>query len=142
MNWKICAILSALFASLTAIFGKLGVKDIDSNLATAIRVSVILVFAWGIAACTGVSGQVRHLAAKTWLFLSLSGIATGLSWLFFFRALQLGDALVKVLYAANDKAVQLVFFKILVRKVGKEFLRGGRKNAGHGLFGLANALRG
>ena len=92
MNWKICAILSALFASLTAIFGKLGVKDIDSNLATAIRVSVILVFAWGIAACTGVSGQVRHLAAKTWLLLSLSGIATGLSWLFYFRALQLGDA--------------------------------------------------
>lgn len=92
MNWKICALLSALFASCTAIFGKLGVKGIDSNLATAIRVSVILVFAWGIAIFTGASGQMRQIAGKTWLFLALSGIATGLSWLFYFRALQLGDA--------------------------------------------------
>lgn len=92
MNWKICALFSALFASLTAIFGKLGVKGIDSNLATAIRVSVILIFAWGIAFCTGATGHIRQIAGKTWLFLALSGIATGLSWLFYFRALQLGDA--------------------------------------------------
>lgn len=92
MNWKLCALLSALFASFTAIFGKLGVKGIDSNLATAIRVTVILIFAWGIALITGVTGQIRQLAGRTWLFLVLSGIATGLSWLFYFRALQLGDA--------------------------------------------------
>lgn len=92
MTWKICALLSAVFASLTAIFGKLGVKGIDSNLATAIRVTVILAFAWGIAVCTGAAGQIRQLAGKSWLFLALSGIATGMSWLFYFRALQLGDA--------------------------------------------------
>lgn len=92
MNWKICALLSAVFASFTAIFGKIGVRGIDSNLATAIRVSVILVFAWGIAMCTGVTGQLRQIGGRTWLFLALSGVATGLSWLFYFRALQLGDA--------------------------------------------------
>lgn len=92
MNWKICALLSAVFASLTAIFGKLGVKDVDSNLATAVRVTVILLFAWGITLCTGATGQLRQFTGKTWLFLTLSGIATGLSWLFYFRALQLGDA--------------------------------------------------
>ena len=92
MNWKICALLSALFASLTAVFGKIGVKGVDSNLATAVRVTVILVFAWGIAVCTGAAGQIRQMAGRTWLFLALSGVATGLSWLFYFRALQLGDA--------------------------------------------------
>ena len=92
MNWKICAIMSAVFAALTAIFGKLGVKDVNSNLATAIRVTVILVFAWGIAVGTGVAGQIRQMQGRTWLFLALSGIATGLSWLFYFRALQLGEA--------------------------------------------------
>ena len=92
MDWKICALLSAFFASLTAIFGKLGVKGIDSNLATSVRVTVILVFAWGIAMGTGVVGQLRQLAGRTWLYLVLSGFATGLSWLFYFRALQLGEA--------------------------------------------------
>lgn len=92
MNWKICAILSAVFAALTSLFGKLGVKDINSNLATAIRVTVILLFAWGIAFGTGVTGQIRQIHGRTWMFLALSGIATGLSWLFYFRALQLGDA--------------------------------------------------
>lgn len=92
MNWKICALLSAAFAALTAIFGKIGVRDVNSNLATAVRVSVILVFAWGIALGTGAGGQLRQMTARCWLFLALSGIATGLSWLFYFRALQLGDA--------------------------------------------------
>jgi len=92
MDWKICALLSAFFASLTAIFGKLGVRGIDSNLATAVRVTVILFFAWGIAVCTGTAGQIRQFAGRTWLFLALSGLATGLSWLFYFRALQLGEA--------------------------------------------------
>ena len=92
MNWKICAIMSAVFAALTAIFGKLGVKDVNSNLATAIRVTVILIFAWGIAIGTGVGGQIRQIHGRTWAYLALSGIATGLSWLFYFRALQLGEA--------------------------------------------------
>lgn len=92
MGWKLCAILSAVFASLTALFAKIGVREINSNLATAIRVTVILVFAWGIAFGTGVVGEIRTTSTKTWVFLVLSGIATGLSWLFYFRALQLGEA--------------------------------------------------
>lgn len=90
--WKIYALLSALFAALTAIFAKLGVKDIDSNLATAIRVAVILVLTWGIALFTGATRGIRTVSSTTLTFLVLSAIATGLSWLFYFKALQLGDA--------------------------------------------------
>ncbi len=92
MNWKLCALLSAFFAALTAIFGKLGVKEVNSNLATAVRVSVILFFAWGLVLCTGVSGQLRQWSGRTWLFMVLSGVATGLSWLFYFHALKLEQA--------------------------------------------------
>ncbi|MBL7930842.1 MAG: EamA family transporter [Bacteroidia bacterium] len=89
--WKFYAILSALFAALTAIFAKLGVKGINGNLATAIRTVVVLFLAWGIVLF---SGQLKHLKAldKTnWLFLVLSGLATGLSWIFYFKALETGD---------------------------------------------------
>ncbi len=92
MDWKIFALLSALFAALTTLFGKLGVQGVDSNLATAVRVVVILLFSWGIALCTGVAGQLTHWSCRTWLFLALSGLSTGLSWLFYFRALQTGRA--------------------------------------------------
>ncbi len=92
MDWKIFALLSALFAALTTLFGKLGVQGVDSNLATAVRVVVILFFSWGIALCTGVAGQLTHWSCRTWLFLALSGLSTGLSWLFYFRALQTGRA--------------------------------------------------
>lgn len=89
--WKIYALLAAVFASLTAIFSKVGVKDVDSNLATAIRVSFILVLTWGIVFFTGAVKGVRELSGHTLLFLFLSALATGLSWLFYFKALQLGD---------------------------------------------------
>lgn len=89
--WKVYALLSALFAALTAICDKVGVKDIDSNLATAIRTSVILLLTWGIVFATGHLSQVRSVPRYTWLFLVLSGISTGLSWLFYFKAIQLGD---------------------------------------------------
>jgi len=89
--WKVYALLSAVFASLTALFSKIGVKDVDSNLATAIRVSFILVLTWGIAAATGAARGIRTLSGHTLLFLLLSALATGLSWLFYFKALQLGD---------------------------------------------------
>jgi len=88
--WKIYALLSALFAALTAIFAKIGVKDIDSNLATAIRTTVILFLTWGIVAFSGHFSEVRTISKYTWVFLILSGLATGLSWLFYFKALQLG----------------------------------------------------
>jgi len=88
--WKLYAVLSAIFASLTAIFIKVGVKDVDSNLAMAIRVSCILVLTWGIVLATGTAGEIRAIQPVTLCFLVLSAIATGLSWLFYFKALQLG----------------------------------------------------
>ena len=91
MNWLIWALLSAVFAALTAILAKLGVADINSNLATAIRTTVVLAFTWGIALATGGPPQLASIAPRTWLFLVLSGLATGLSWICYFRALQLGE---------------------------------------------------
>jgi len=91
MSWFIWALLSAFFAGLTAILAKVGVEHIDSNLATAIRTVVILIFAWGVALATR-NQSLSTIANRTWLFLILSGIATGLSWLCYFRALQLGEA--------------------------------------------------
>lgn len=90
--WKYYALLSAFFAALTAIFAKLGVRDVDSDLATAIRTFVILLIAVGIAAAGGHLSEIRSLSRGTWIFLILSAAATGLSWIFYFRALQLGDA--------------------------------------------------
>ena len=89
--WKVYAILSALFAALTAIFAKVGVKDVNSDLATAIRTSVILVLTWGIVLFGQHVSEIREVSKNTWLFLILSGVATGLSWLFYFKAIQLGD---------------------------------------------------
>jgi transporter family protein len=91
MSWRIWALLSALFAGLTAILAKVGVKDIDSNLATAIRTVVILLFAWAIALTRDV-GSLRAVTPRTWFFLVASGLATGASWLCYFRAMQLGEA--------------------------------------------------
>jgi Predicted membrane protein len=85
-------LLSALFAGATAILAKIGIKGIDSNLATAIRTTVILVFTWAIAVSTEQHGAIRSISTKGWTFLALSGFATGLSWLCYFRALQLGPA--------------------------------------------------
>ena len=82
--------LSAFFASLTAIFAKVGVKNIDSDLATAIRTTVIFILVWGIALFKGTVPAIQNLQKQTWLFLLLSGCATGLSWLFYFKALQIG----------------------------------------------------
>ena len=92
MNWFVWAVLSALFAGITAILAKIGVAGVNSNLATAIRTTVVLVFTWGIALATSKPSAVLELSRRTWLFLALSGLATGLSWLCYFRALQLGEA--------------------------------------------------
>lgn len=92
MNWIVPAILSAIFAALTAILAKIGIKGINSNLATAIRTIVILFFAWGIVWYQGLFGQLHTISSNSLIFLILSGITTGLSWLFYFRALQLGTA--------------------------------------------------
>jgi bacterial/archaeal transporter family protein len=92
MNWLTWSLLSALFAGLTAILAKIGVTGVDSNLATAVRTSVVLVFAWAVAFATGPTAAVLALSKRTWIFLALSGLATGLSWLCYFRALQIGEA--------------------------------------------------
>lgn len=91
-SWVIYAILSAVFTALTSILAKIGISDINSNLATAIRTIVVLIMAWGIVFMTGAQSGIQDTTAKSWIFLVLSGIATGLSWLFYYKALQLGDA--------------------------------------------------
>ncbi len=92
MSWIGWALLSAVFAAATALLAKVGVAHVDSTLATAIRTSVVVLFAWGIALALGKHGEIRMLDRRTFLFLTLSGLATGLSWLCYFRALQLGPA--------------------------------------------------
>ena len=89
--WKYYALLSALFAALTAVFAKIGVKDVNSDLATAIRTSVILFITWGIVFAGNHTAEVKGIGGHTWVFLILSGVATGLSWLFYFKALQVGE---------------------------------------------------
>lgn len=90
--WAVFALLSAVFAALTSILAKIGIEGINSNLATAIRTTVVLLLAWGIVLGTGVHQQLGEVSRKSWLFLALSGLATGGSWLFFYKALQMGDA--------------------------------------------------
>ena len=92
MSWIGWALLSAVFAAATALLAKVGVAHVDSNLAMALRTSVVVVFAWGIALALGKHGEMRALDRRTLVFLGLSGLATGLSWICYFRALQLGPA--------------------------------------------------
>jgi transporter family protein len=88
--WWIYALLSALFASLTAIFAKIGITGVNSNLATAIRTIIILMVAWGIVLARGETKGIATLSKQNLIFLVISGIATGLSWIFYFKALQIG----------------------------------------------------
>lgn len=90
--WVTYALLSAMFAALTSILAKIGIEGINSNLATAIRTVVVLVMAWGIVFITGTQNQVSNITQKSWIFLILSGVATGLSWLCYYKALQIGEA--------------------------------------------------
>jgi transporter family protein len=92
MTWLVWALLSAVFAAATAILAKIGIAGIDSNLATAIRTSVILVFTWAIAIGLNQHHGIGEISRRSWVFLVLSGIATGFSWLCYFRALQMGPA--------------------------------------------------
>ena len=91
MEWLFWAVLSALFAGATAVLAKIGVAGVNSNLATAIRTGVILLFSWLIALATTKSGDLWSIGRRTWIFLILSGLGTGLSWLCYFRALKVGE---------------------------------------------------
>ena len=90
--WALFALLSAVFAALTGILAKIGMEGINSNLATAIRTVVVLVMAWGLVFLTGKQAGIADITTRGWVFLALSGVATGLSWLFYFYALQMGEA--------------------------------------------------
>jgi transporter family protein len=90
--WWIYALLSAFFAALTTIFAKIGVQNIDANLATAVRTVVILIIAWALVFAEGNFGQLKLIPVRTLIFLLISGVATGCSWLFYFKALQVGKA--------------------------------------------------
>ncbi len=90
--WAVFALLSAVFAALTSILAKIGMENVNSNLATAIRTVVVLVMAWLIVFATGKQQQIADISVRSWLFLTLSGVATGLSWLCYFYALQIGEA--------------------------------------------------
>lgn len=91
-QWLLFALLSAFFAALTAVFAKAGLKEVNPDVATAIRTAIILFITWGIVFFKGMSGQVSGLSKNNWVFLTLSAVATGASWLFYYRALQLGKA--------------------------------------------------
>ena len=90
--WLLLAILSSIFAALTSILAKVGINGVNSTLATAIRTVVVLVMAWGMVFVTNTQSGILEISKKSWIFLILSGIATGASWLCYFKALQLGDA--------------------------------------------------
>jgi len=90
--WFVFALLSAVFAALTSILAKVGMEGINSNLATAIRTGVVLIMAWGIVWVSGTVGGISAISTRGWVFLILSGLATGASWLCYYRALQIGEA--------------------------------------------------
>lgn len=116
LPWWAFALLSALFAALTTVFAKLGVAGVDSNLATAIRTVVILLIAWGIVLATGEARALGQISGRTWLWLILSAVATGLSWLAYFRALQMGNA---SFVAPIDKSSLVIILLLSVLFLGE-----------------------
>ena len=125
MQWLLFAVLSAVFASLTSIFGKIGVEQVESNLGTAIRTVVVLVMAWLMVFITGEQKGLRKISRKSWIFLFLSGITTGLSWLCYYRALQDGPASVVVPVDKLSILVTVVFSTLILKeKLGRRALIG------------------
>ena len=90
--WLVFALLSAVFAALTSILAKIGIDGVNSNLATAIRTVVVVAMAWGMVFLTNTQGGIAEISRKSWVFLILSGLATGISWLCYYKALQIGEA--------------------------------------------------
>lgn len=115
-RWLIYALLSAVFASLTSIFGKIGVEDVESNLGTAIRTVVVLVMAWLMVFITGEQKGIRLISRRSWLFLILSGLATGASWLCYYRALQDGPASVVVPIDKLSILVTIIFSGVVLKE--------------------------
>ena len=113
--WVVFALLSAVFAALTSIFAKIGIENVNSNLATAIRTVIVLVMAWLIVFATGKHQQIVDISTKSWVFLVLSGLATGLSWLCYFYALQIGEV---------SKVVPVDKFSVVITMVMAFFILG------------------
>jgi transporter family protein len=125
-SWIAWALLSALFAAATALLAKVGVAHVDSNLATAVRTTVVVVFTWGIVLALGKHGEIHSLDRHALLYLALSGIATGLSWLCYFRALQLGPASrVAPLDKLSVPLVMLFAWLLLGEKMNTSAILGG-----------------
>lgn len=115
-RWLLFAFLSAIFASLTSIFGKIGIENVESNLGTAIRTGVVLVMAWLMVFITGEQKEIKNIGKKNWLFLFLSGMTTGLSWLCYYRALQDGPASVVVPVDKLSILVTIVFSCLILKE--------------------------
>lgn len=114
--WMIFAILSAVFAALTSILAKIGIDGVNSNLATAIRTVVVVVMAWGMVFITHSQSGLTEISRKSWLFLILSGLATGASWICYYRALQIGDASKVVPIDKLSVAITLVLAFIILHE--------------------------
>ncbi len=114
--WLIFALLSAIFAAATSILAKIGIDGVNSNLATAIRTVVVVVMAWGMVFLTNTQGGIEHISKKSWIFLILSGLATGASWLCYYRALQIGEASKVVPVDKLSVVITLVFAFIFLHE--------------------------
>ena len=126
MNWFVFALLSAVFAALTSVFAKIGIENVDSNLATAIRTVVVVALAWGIVFATGKHTGIADITAKSWLFLVLSGLMTGLSWMCYYHALQIGEASKVVPVDKFSVVISMVLaFWILKEKITLQTVLGG-----------------
>ena len=124
--WIVFALLSALFAALTSILAKIGIENVNSNLATAIRTVVVLVMAWGIVFLTGKRHEITNIGQKSWIFLGLSGCATGLSWLFYYKALQIGEASKVIPIDKFSVAISMVLaFVVLGEAISVKTIIGG-----------------
>jgi transporter family protein len=124
--WIIYALLAALFAAITAILAKIGLDGVNPNLAVAVRTVVVLIMAWGIVFVTGKHNEIPDIAQKSWVFLGLSGIATGLSWLFFFKAMQDGEASKVVAIDKFSVVLTMIFaFAILGEALTAKTIIGG-----------------
>ncbi len=115
--WQLFSILSAVFAAFTAIFAKLGMKGIDSDLATAIRTVIILLLAWIIVFTKGGIGNIYNLTKQNWLFLVLSGLSTGLSWIFYFKAMQAGKVSQVAPVDKASLALTLLLSAVILKEV-------------------------
>ena len=124
--WLVFALLSAIFAALTSILAKVGIEGVNSTLATAIRTGVVLLMAWGMVFLTDTQGGISGISGKSWLFLILSGLATGASWLCYYKALQMGEASKVVPVDKFSVVISLVLaFVVLHEQVDAKTILGG-----------------